>query len=103
MSRVIEVLQYTLKPGSGAAFHDIMKNQSVPLHQKSGVNILRFGNSLHDPDSYYLVRSFLNSSEMESQLAQFYADACWREGPRGAIINMISESHRIVILGDSLT
>ncbi|HBK4690265.1 NIPSNAP family protein [Serratia marcescens] len=102
MTTVIEVLQYTLKPGTGAAFHDIMKEQSVPLHLKIGVKVLRFGNSLHDPDNYYLVRSFLNESEMESQLTQFYADARWREGPRSVIVNMISGSHRVVMPAEPL-
>ncbi|AYU93360.1 MULTISPECIES: NIPSNAP family protein [Serratia] len=100
MSTVIEILQYTLKLGTGVAFHDVMKNQSVPLHRKSGVNILRFGNSLHDPERYYLVRSFMNISKMEEQLAHFYADPRWREGPRSAIINMISDSHRVLIPGE---
>ncbi len=101
MTTTIEVLQYTLKPGTGAAFHDVMKNQSVPLHRQCGVNILRFGNSLHDPDQYYLVRSFQNVSKMEEQLTQFYADPRWREGPRSAIINMICDSHRVVMPGES--
>lgn len=64
MTTAIELLQYTLKPGTGAAFHGIMKNQSVPLHRPCGVNIIRFGNSLHDPERYYLVRSFQNVSKM---------------------------------------
>ncbi|QNK33233.1 NIPSNAP family protein [Serratia sp. JUb9] len=101
MATVIEVLQYTLKPGTGAAFHDIMENQSVPLHRQCGVNILRFGNSLHDPERYYLVRKFQSMSKMEEQLTQFYADLRWREGPRSVIINMIDDSHRVVIPGET--
>ena len=96
MPNVIEVLQYTLKPGTGDAFHSIMKCQSVPLHTSCGINVLRFGNSLHDNDNYYLVREFENLAKMEAVLAQFYADSRWREGPRSEIISMIQESHRVV-------
>ncbi|EFB5483721.1 NIPSNAP family protein, partial [Escherichia coli] len=31
--RTVEILQYTLRKGSGAAFHAIMQEISVPLHQ----------------------------------------------------------------------
>jgi hypothetical protein len=97
MSAVIEVLQYTLKPGTGATFHTIMETQSVPFHQQAGVKVLRFGNSPHNTDCYYLVRSFQSVSEMDNQLKQFYDDQRWKKGPRAAIISMICESHRIVI------
>lgn len=100
MPNVIEVLQYTLNPGTGDAFHSVMKCQSVPLHTSCGINVLRFGNSLHDNDNYYLVREFENLAKMEADLAQFYADSRWREGPRSEIISMIQESHRVVMSGD---
>jgi hypothetical protein len=97
MPIVIEVLQYTLKPGTGAAFHAIMKKESIPLHKSCGLKVLRFGNSLHDNDKYYLVRAFQDVTHMEAELTQFYADSRWREGPRSDIINMICESHRVVM------
>lgn len=102
MKTVIEILQYTLKPGTGDAFHAVMKNQSIPLHNTCGLNVLRFGNSLDDNDKYYLIRTFQNESRMEAELAQFYADSRWREGPRSEIIGMISESHRVTMSGEFL-
>jgi hypothetical protein len=102
MTTVIEVLQYTLKSGTGAAFHSIMEEVSVPLHQQFGVKVLRFGNSLHEIDNYYLVRSFGSMSEMDSQLSRFYDDPRWKNGPREAIVNMISESHRVVFSGEDV-
>lgn len=39
MPSVIEVLQYTLKPGTGEAFHAVMKDQSIPLHESCGLNV----------------------------------------------------------------
>ncbi|CAM4088205.1 Uncharacterised protein [Yersinia intermedia] len=33
-SRILEILQYTLKPGSGAEFHQIMQEISIPLHAR---------------------------------------------------------------------
>ena len=31
-SRVVEILQYRLKAGTGESFHHIMRDISVPLH-----------------------------------------------------------------------
>ncbi|WP_237391427.1 NIPSNAP family protein [Dryocola clanedunensis] len=97
---IIDVFQYRLKPGSGAAFHTLMTEQSVPLHQRSGLKILRHGNSLHDADCYYLVRAFSSESVMEESLNDFYGDPLWIEGPRNAILNLILESHRVVLPDD---
>ncbi|MBF4114111.1 NIPSNAP family protein [Enterobacter cloacae] len=101
MPSVIEVLLYTLKPGTGAAFHAVMKDQSIPLHESYGLKVKKFGNSLDNNDKYYLVRAFSDISQMETDLAAFYADARWREGPRNDIISMIKESHRVLMSGNA--
>ncbi|WP_387466825.1 NIPSNAP family protein [Photorhabdus sp. RM323S] len=90
MGAVIEVLQYILKPGMEITFYSVMENQSVPLHQQCGMRGLRFGNSLHDVDSYYLARTFQNMSD---QLKHFYDDLRWKKGPQAAIIEMTNDSH----------
>ena len=56
--RIVEILQYTLKKDSGEEFHQIMHEVSVPLHTRNGIDVVAYGNSLHDPDSYYLIRAF---------------------------------------------
>ena len=101
METVVEMLQYTLQPGSGAIFHSVMVDESFPLHHLLGVQVLAFGNSIHDADNYYLLRSFQNVSEMDLQLAQLYSDPRWKKGPRNAIISMILESHRVVFPSDT--
>ena len=57
METVVEMLQYTLQPNSGAIFHSVMVDESIPLHHLLGVQVLAFGNSIHDADNYYLLRS----------------------------------------------
>lgn len=101
MGTVAEMLQYALKPGTGAVFHSVMVNESIPLHRLFGIQVLAFGNSIHDADSYYLLRAFQDVSEMDHQLALFYSDPRWKDGPRNAIISMISESYRVVFPSDT--
>ena len=72
--RTVEILQYTLRKGSGATFHAIMQEISVPLHQRHGIDVVSFGNSLHDPDCYYLIRTF-DSAEKWLRFSMLFTQA----------------------------
>ncbi|HEC3218090.1 NIPSNAP family protein [Escherichia coli] len=95
--RTVEILQYTLRKGSGAAFHAIMQEISVPLHQSHGIDVVSFGNSLHDRDCYYLIRAFDSAESMATVLDAFYASDDWRSGPREDIVGSIETSVKTVI------
>ncbi|TQI80447.1 hypothetical protein FHU10_4688 [Serratia fonticola] len=97
MRRVVEILQYRLQAGSSERFHHIMQQHSVPLHLASGLTVLDYGISLHDPDAYYLLRLFDGVAEMAQVLEDFYHSQAWLEGPRGEIVALIEESHRVVL------
>ena len=68
--RTVEILQYTLRKGSGAAFHAIMQEISVPTPTPR-IDVVSFGNSLHDPDCYYLIRAFVSPKSMTTVLDAF--------------------------------
>ncbi|WP_320710878.1 NIPSNAP family protein [Enterobacter asburiae] len=95
--RTVEILQYTLLKGTGTAFHNIMQDISVPLHQRHGIDVVSFGNSLHDTDCYYLIRAFDSAESMAAVLYTFYASADWRNGPREDIIGSVETSIKTVI------
>lgn len=95
--RTVEILQYTLRKGTGTAFHNIMREISVPLHQHHGIDVVSFGHSLHDPDCYYLIRAFDSAESMAAVLDAFYAHVDWRSGPREDIIGSIGISIKTVI------
>lgn len=97
MKKTVEILQYTLHKGTGAAFHAIMQEISVPLHQRHGIDVVSFGNSLHDIDCYYLIRAFESADNMNTVLNSFYACADWRYGPRESIINCIETCIKTVM------
>ncbi|MDK1226260.1 NIPSNAP family protein [Cronobacter turicensis] len=95
--KTVEILQYTLRKGTGRAFHTLMQDSSVPLHQRHGIDVVRFGHSLHDPDCYCLIRAFSDQENMAAALETFYASDAWRHGPREAIVNSIETSHRTLM------
>ncbi|MCS3433946.1 NIPSNAP family protein [Klebsiella sp. BIGb0407] len=93
----VEILQYELKKGSGEAFHQIMCDISIPLHIRHGIDVVAYGNSLHDTDSYYLIRAFASEQQMQDILATFYSSDGWRSGPREEIISSIDVSLKSVL------
>ncbi|HKN03812.1 MAG TPA: NIPSNAP family protein [Buttiauxella sp.] len=101
--RTVEILQYTLKRGTGKDFHKIMVEQSAPLHRASGMDIVSFGNSIHDEDSYYLIRSYADLGHLKSSQDAFYSSDAWINGPRTAIIDRIETSVKsVLLLGDEV-
>lgn len=100
--KTVEFLLYTLKPGTGEAFHQIMMEQSVPLHRSANMDIVAFGISMDDEDAYYLIRAYASLSHLKSSQASFYRGEAWRNGPRQAIIDKIDISVKSVLtLSDS--
>jgi hypothetical protein len=97
MQRLVEIRSYKLKAGSGAAFHDLVVNQSMPLVRAVGMDIVKFGQSLLDPDSYFLVRAYDSLDHRRSSQEAFYSSSAWRNGPRQAIIELIEADWDIVL------
>lgn len=97
MRRVIEIRSYKLRSGTGAAFHALVSQQSVPLHRAAGIDVVAYGQSLHDPDAYYLIRSYANMEHLRTSQESFYAGPAWRQGPREAIVDLIESDANAVM------
>ncbi|WP_374435342.1 NIPSNAP family protein [Inhella sp.] len=99
VNRVLEIRSYRLQPGSGAEFHRLVAKHSVPLLRAWGMDVVRFGPSLHEPDAYFLMRAFDSLAHLEQSQAAFYATPAWRQGPREAIVSrIVSDANTVVAL-----
>jgi ketosteroid isomerase-like protein len=101
--RVIEIRSYNLKPGTRDRFHDLFVTRALPLLELWKVDVVAFGPSLHDRDSYYLMRSFSSVEERERSEDAFYASEQWRGGPREAILACIESYATVVVRVDETT
>jgi hypothetical protein len=97
MDKVIEIRSYYLQPNVRATFHELMVQWSVPLLRSWNVDVVAFGPSLHDQDSYYLIRAYDSLEARKKSQDAFYASAEWREGPREAILPLIDSYTSVVI------
>ena len=74
-----------------------MRDISVPLHQRHGIDVVWSAQSLHDPEYYILVRAFDSPASMSAVLDAFYVGDDWRSGPREDIIRCIDSCIKMVI------
>jgi len=103
MKRLVEIRSYNLKAGHREAFHRLVVEKSLPLLKKWNVDLVDFGPSPHDDDSYYLIRAYRDLADRQASQDAFYGSADWRQGPRDEILPLIDTHTSIVIEMDDTT
>lgn len=98
---MVEIRSYRLKPGSGTAFHRLMAEQSLPMLERWGVDVIAFGPSLDD-ELYYLIRGYASAAELQRSQDAFYGSDEWREGPREPVLALIESYLSVVVPAASL-
>jgi len=65
--------------------------------QRWKVDVVAYGPSLHDENSYYLIRRFDSLAHRDQSEDSFYGSDEWRQGPREAIIACIENYTEFVL------
>jgi len=99
----IEIRSYTLKPGTRDEFNRLFLEEAMPLLRRWNVDVVTYGPSLHDENSYYLMRRFDSLAHREESENAFYGSDEWREGPREQIIACIENYTEVVLELDDAT
>ena len=97
MKRLIEIRSYKLKRGALEEFHAAVLSSAVPMLRRWGTDVVAFGPSRHEPDTYFLIRAYADLEDLNSSQDAFYGSNEWREGPRESIVSRI-ESHLSTVL-----
>ena len=103
MSRFVEIRSYNLKPGSRDEFHRLMTEQSMPMLERWQVDVVDYGPSLHDADSYFLIRAYDSLEDRQQSQDRFYGSDEWRQGPREPILALIESYTSVVLEMDDAT
>lgn len=96
-TRVVEFRSYNLKPGTRDAFHRTVREEAIPMLGRWHIDVVAFGPSTHDDDSYYLIRAYASLAARQREEDAFYGSDEWIGGPREAILRPI-ESYTTVVL-----
>jgi hypothetical protein len=97
MSSIIEIRSLNLKPGSREDFHQLYIEVALPLLKRWNFDVVAHGPSLHDEDTYYVIRRYDSLAQCEQMEDAYYASDDWRKGPREAMLAMI-ESYTDIVL-----
>src|SRR6185503_9532380 len=103
VSRVVEIRSYNLKPGTREHFHRLFEREALPMLERWKVDVVAYGPSLHDGDSYYLMRSFPSVEDRQRSEDAFYGSDEWRQGPREAVLAAIESYTTVVVRLDDAT
>lgn len=86
---VFEILTLDIKPGRRDEFHRVYETQALPLLKKWKFDVVAHGPSLHDANSYYVIRRFKNLEDREKSEGVYYGSDDWKSGPREAIMGLV--------------
>ena len=88
--KLIEVRTYKLKPGCAERFVPAVQ-VALPLVRASGMDVVAFGRSDHEHESFYLIRAYDSREQLVAQQDAFYGSTAWREGPRSALVDCLDD------------
>jgi len=86
--KLIEIRTYRLKPGCADRFV-VAVRVALPLVRASGMDVVAFGRSDHEEESFFLIRAFDSREQLQAQQDAFYGSDVWRQGPREELVGCL--------------
>jgi hypothetical protein len=74
---IIEIRTYIIKDNKRERFHNLFTDEFIPLLNRWKINVVTFGKSIHDKNSYLLIRQYQNPAVREQTLNEFYNSEEW--------------------------
>ena len=103
MNHFFEIRSLNLKPGTRDEFHKLYIEQALPLLKRWNFDVVAHGPSLHDENTYYVIRRYDTLTQREQMEDAYYASDDWRKGPREAMLALIESYVDIVREVDEVT
>lgn len=88
--KLVEIRTYKLKPGATERFVAAFEN-ALPLVRASGMDVVAFGRSDHEHESFYLIRAYDHREQLDAQQETFYSSDAWRNGPRQPLVDCLED------------
>ena len=101
--RIVEIRSYNLKPGTRDTFHQLAERDAIPMLKRWKIDVVAYGPSLHDANSYFLIRSFDSIEARQRSEDAFYGSDEWIKGPRQAVLACIESYTTVVVPLDRAT
>ena len=96
MNCFIEIRTLNLKVGMREEFHRLYIKEALPLLKRWNFDVVAHGPSLHDENTYYVIRRYDSLSQRVQMEDAYYASDDWRHGPRETMLALIESYTDIV-------
>lgn len=97
MSELLDIRTYKIVPGRRDDFDRIVREGTVPMLHRFGIQVVGFGPSSVDDDHYYLMRAFPSASRRREQLESFYGSDEWEQTYEDVVMELIEAYHTVVV------
>ena len=95
--QVLELRQYTLRPGQRDVLIDLFEREFIESQEVLGMTLFGQFRDLDDPDRFVWLRGFADMPAREAALAAFYDGPVWR-AHRGAANATMLDSDNVLLL-----
>jgi len=97
MSEVVELRQYTLKPGMRDVLIELFEREFVESQEALGMEIIGTFRDADDPDRFVWLRGFADMEARAKSLAAFYGGPVWQAHRAAANATML-DSDNVLLL-----
>jgi hypothetical protein len=94
---IVEIRTYNLKPNSRDTFHQLFVKKAKPMLEKCHISVVGFGPSIHEENTYTLIREYESIEHMKKSEDAFYGSDEWKKGPREEILALIENYTTLVL------
>ena len=101
-TEIVEIRTYLIKEYKLETFHKFIEENSIPMLKRWNVNVLGYGKSLNDDNSYFLIRKCKSLEEREESQNAFYSSDEWMNNYDKAIMKLIGKYTTFVLEADHL-
>jgi hypothetical protein len=99
---ITEIRIYKLKENAGLEFNEVFTKQSLPMLKRWNVDVVDYGFSLIDKDSFYLIRNYENLEHRKESQDAFYGSDEWINGPEKNIMKCIYTYNTTIVESEKL-
>lgn len=99
---ITEIRIYKLKENTAAEFNKVFTEQSLAMMKRWKVNVVDYGFSLIDKNSFYLIRSYENLEQRKESQDAFYGSNEWINGPEKQIMSCIDTYNTTIVDSEKL-
>ncbi|HLO18318.1 MAG TPA: NIPSNAP family protein [Anaerolineales bacterium] len=97
MNYFVEVRSLNIKSGRREEFDHLYMEKALPLLRRWNFDVVAYGPSLHDENTYYVIRCYDSLAQRDEMEDAYYGSDDWRQGPREAMLALI-ESYTDIVL-----